>query len=35
MECFFFTRRVDEGGKPVRGYRRRMYNIWKERMTQK
>ena len=31
MECYFLTRPVDEEGKPVRGCRRRMYNIWKER----
>ena len=30
MECYFLSRPVDEEGKPVRGYRRRMYNIWKE-----
>ena len=26
---------VDEEGKPVRGYRRRMHNIWNERQTLK
>ena len=30
MECYFFSRPVDEMGNPVRGYRRRMHNIWKE-----
>ena len=30
MECYFLSRPVDEEGKPVRGYRRRMHNIWKE-----
>ena len=30
MECYFLSRPVNEEGKPVRGYRRRMYNIWKE-----
>ena len=24
---------VDENGKPIRGYRRRMHNIWKERQS--
>ena len=31
MECYFLSRPVDKEGKPVRGYRRRMRNIWKER----
>ena len=31
LECYFLSRSVDEEGKPVRGYRRRMHNIWKER----
>ena len=31
MECYFLSMPVDEEGKPVRGYRRRMHNIWKER----
>ena len=31
MECYFLKRPIDEEGKPVRGYRRRMHNIWKER----
>ena len=31
MECYFLSRPVDEEGKPVIGYRRRMHNIWKER----
>ena len=31
MECYFLSRPVDEEDKPVRGYRRRMHNIWKER----
>ena len=29
MECYFVSRPVDEEGKPVRGYMRRMHNIWK------
>ena len=31
MECYFLSRSVDEEIKPVRGYRSRMYNVWKER----
>ena len=31
MDCYFFSRPVEEDGKPVRGYGRRMHNIWKER----
>ena len=31
MECYFLSRPSDEEGKPVRGYRRRMHNTWKER----
>ena len=31
MECYCLSRPVDKEGKPVRGYRRRMHNIWKER----
>ena len=27
MECYFLGRPLDEEGKPVRGYRRRMHNI--------
>ena len=27
----FLSRPVHEEGKPVRGYRRRMHNIWKEK----
>ena len=30
MECYFLSRPVDEEGKPVKGYKRRMHNIWKE-----
>ena len=30
MECYFLSRLIDEEGKPVRGYRRRMHNVWKE-----
>ena len=35
MECYFLSKPVDEEGKPVRGYRRRMQNIWNERQTLK
>ena len=31
MECYFLSRPFDENGRPVRGYRKRMHNIWKER----
>ena len=31
MECYFLGWPVNEEGKPIRGYRRRMQNIWKER----
>ena len=31
MEFYFLSEPVDQKGKPVRGYRRRMRNIWKER----
>ena len=31
MEHYFLSRPVDEEGEPVRRYRRRMHNIWKER----
>ena len=31
MKCYFLSRPVDEEGKPVRGYKKRMHNIWKER----
>lgn len=33
MECYFLSEPVDESGKPIRGYRRRMHkiNTWKER----
>ena len=30
MEYYFLSSPVNEEGKPVRGYRRRMDNIWKE-----
>ena len=31
MECYFLSRTFDEEGKPIRGYRKQMHNIWKER----
>ena len=31
MECYFLSRPFDEEGKPMRGYRKQMHNIWKER----
>ena len=31
MEHYFLSRPVGEEGEPVRRYRRRMHNIWKER----
>ena len=30
-ESYFLSRPVDEEGKQIRRYRRRLYNIWKER----
>ena len=30
MECYFLSSLVDEEGKPVRRYRRRMHNSWKD-----
>ena len=30
MECYFLSKPVDEESKPVRGYRRKLHNIWKE-----
>ena len=34
MECYFLSRPFDEG-QPIRGYRKRMHNIWKERQSLK
>ena len=28
MACYFLSRPFDEKGKPIRGYRKRMHNIW-------
>ena len=31
MECFYRSRLFDEEGKPVRGYRKRMFREWKDK----
>ena len=31
MECYFLCRLFDEEGKPIRGLRKRIHNIWNER----
>ena len=31
MECFYRSKPFDEAGKPVRGYRQRMFREWRER----
>ena len=31
MECYVLNKPMDEDGKPLRGYRKRMHAIWKER----
>lgn len=31
MECFYRSRPFDEEGKPIRGYRQRMFREWRER----
>ena len=33
MECYYLSNPVDDNGKPVRGYRRRMHSFWKERQS--
>ena len=35
MESYFLSRRFDKEGKPIRGYRKRVLNIWKERQDLK
>ena len=30
MECFFRSKPFDDDGKPIRGYRQRMMQEWKE-----
>ena len=31
MECYFLSRPFDKEGKPIRGFRKQMHNIWMER----
>ena len=31
IECYYLSTPTDVNGRPVRGYRRRMHNFWKER----
>ena len=31
MECFYRSKPFDEEGKPVRGYRQRMFGEWRDR----
>ena len=31
MECFYRSRPFDEEGKPIRGYRQRIFREWKEK----
>ena len=31
MECFYRSRPFDEDGKPIRGYRQRMFREWRDR----
>ena len=35
MECYFLSRPFDEEGNPIRGYRKQMHGIWKERQSLK
>ena len=35
MKCYLLSKPIDDIGKPVRGYRQRMHNIWIERQTLK
>ena len=30
MECFYRSKSSDEEGKPIRGYRKRIFREWKE-----
>ena len=30
MECYYRSKPFDEEGKPVRGYRKRMYRYWQK-----
>ena len=31
MKCYFLSKLFDEEGKPIRGFRKRIHNIWNER----
>lgn len=31
MECYFLSKPTEENERPIRGHRRRMQDIWKER----
>ena len=31
MECFYRSKPFDDEGKPIRGYRKRMFREWRER----
>ena len=31
MECFYRSKPFDEEGKPIRGYRQRMFREWRDR----
>ena len=33
MECYFLSRPFDEEGNPIRGYKKQMHAIWKERQS--
>ena len=31
MECFYRSKPFDDEGKPIRGYKKRMFREWRER----
>ena len=31
MECFYRSKAFDEEGKPIKGYKKRMFSEWRER----
>ena len=31
IECYYLSKSVDKSGRPVKGYRQRMYAVWRER----
>ena len=31
MECYYLSKPINDEGKPIRGYRKRMHAIWRER----